>query len=292
MNIRSKIYGSSKPEEPMFREKRPTGTRSDMLTSISVRREESRRANSRRKDRHRLTSEQAVLRHDGRDHVVELVNLSAGGAMVRNVPEMLLWDQVTLVLGEEGDLDCAVRWLKGDQAGLEFAHETRIDCDEESRDELLRAVIRKSFPDGDADPLAAPPPPEDVEQEEPAGARTSKRHPLIWSGVIYHDYDVEPVRLRNISTTGALIQSSHPLPEGDTVYLELNGAGRHEATVRWTRAGQSGIAFTNAFDIRLLSQVRPEVARTENSEAFGKQEPWAPGWCRSTVGELSRSLSG
>jgi hypothetical protein len=290
MNIRAKIYGSSVPEEPIFRNKRPKGADSDNLASISVRREESRRGNSRGKDRHRLSSEQAVLRHAGEEHVVELVNLSAGGAMVRHIPELVLWDHVSLVFGDEGELECAVRWIKDGQAGLEFAHETRIDCDEESRDELLRAVIRKSFPDAATDPLGLEVSERSEDSEEPSEPRASKRHPLIWNGVVYHDYEVEPVRLRNISTTGALVQSSHPLIEGSTIFLELNGAGRHEAIVRWTRAGQSGLAFTHGFDISLLANVRPDVTKINSSDDAGKHEPWAPAWQRSTLDEIARTL--
>ena len=145
MSIRTRIFGPG-ADEPLLRTKSPKGVKPDMLDSVPVPRAESRRGNARGGDRHRLTSEQAILRHDGREHVVELVNLSAGGAMIRGDAELVLWDHVQLVLGEEGELDCAVRWIKGNQAGLEFAHETTIDCDQDEHDDLLRAVIRKSFP--------------------------------------------------------------------------------------------------------------------------------------------------
>lgn len=187
-----------------------------------------------------------------------------------------------------------MRWIKGDRVGLEFAHETRIDCDRQSRDELLRAVIRKSFPEVAFDPLAGP----EVEQEAEFGADSdhhcAPRHPLIWSGVVYHDYDAEPVRLRNISATGALVQSGHDLPEGATVYLDLGATGRLEATVRWTRGGQSGLAFAEPFDIQALDKSRPDVASDSRPQAFGKEraEPWADGWRRSTVNEMARSLGG
>ena len=266
------------------------------LTKISVARSESRRGNQRGGDRHRLSAEQAIVRVAGRDHGVELVNLSAGGAMVRGHLEVMLWDHVGLVLGEDGELDCAVRWIKGDQLGLEFAHETRIDCDRETRDALLRAVIRKSFPEVAFDPLAEPAVQSEVEEEPEL--RSADRHPLIWNGVVYHDefhdYEAEPVRLRNISTTGALVQSGHDLSEGATIYLDLGAAGRFEATVRWTRGGQSGLAFTEPFDLQLLSNSRPDVASDSSSQAFGKRttEPWAEGWRRSTLDEMARSLGG
>jgi hypothetical protein len=267
------------------------------LAAVPVPRIEERRSNQRGGDRHRLSAEQAMVRHGDADHIVELVNLSAGGAMVSGPLDVMLWDHVGLVLGGEDQIDCAVRWIKGDKLGLEFAHETRLDCDEEMRDELLRAVIRKSFPDLKDDPLHYPQRrAEDDPDSDPAAAqrRSAERHPLIWNGVVYHDYDVEPVRLRNISVTGALVQSSHDLPEGATVYLDLGPAGKLEALVRWTRGGQSGIAFSQTFDVHQLSHLKPDVAGTAESpaEAFGNQEPWAPGWRRATIDEMARSLGG
>jgi PilZ domain-containing protein len=272
------------------------------LTAVPVPRVEERRSNQRGGDRHRLSAEQALVRHPGGDDVVELVNLSAGGAMLSGQLDVMLWDHVGLVLGGDDEIDCAVRWIKGDKVGLEFAHETRLDCSEDARDELLRAVIRKSFPDLKDDPLNYPRRrAEDDAEADPESVqrRSAARHPLIWNGVVYQDhhdnqdYDVEPVRLRNISVSGALVQSSHDLPEGAIVYLDLGPAGKHEATVRWTRGGHSGLAFTELFDVQQLAQSEPEVAANAEStpEAFGNQEPWAPGWRRATVDEVARSLN-
>jgi hypothetical protein len=297
MSIRTRIFGPG-ADEPLLRAKKPKGAKFDMLDSVAVTRAETRRGNARGRDRHRLRAEQAILRHDGHEHVVELVNLSAGGAMVRGDFDLMLWNHVRLVLAEDGELDCAVRWIKDDRAGLEFAHETRIDCDHEERDELLRAVIRKSFPDleialeyprrrADDDPLVDP---------ESVARRRAERHPLVWNGVIYydqvHDYEAEPVRLRNISVTGALVQSGNPLPEGAIVYLDMRSAGRHAATVKWTRGDQSGLKFHELFDIHSLSNTTPQVAAAGDSAPaeFGTQEPWAPGWRRSTLNELARDL--
>jgi hypothetical protein len=293
MNIRAKIFGGI-AEEPLVRAKQPKGAQPDMLHSVTVSRAESRRGNQRGGDRHRLAAEQSVLRHNGDDHAVELINLSAGGAMVRGQLELMLWDKVGLVLGEEGELSCAVRWIKGDRLGLEFAHETRIDCEREARDELLRAVIRKSFPEVAFDPLAEPEVDEEPESEEAVESRCAPRHPLIWSGIVYHNYDAEPVRLRNISATGALVQSGSEWPEGATVYLDLGAAGKLEAVVRWVRGDQAGLAFTEPFDVRDLSQLRPDVAERGPSSTFGNEssEAWAPGWKRSTIDEMARSLGG
>jgi hypothetical protein len=297
MSLRTRIFGPG-ADDPLLRSKAPKGAKADMLDSVPVPRAESRRANARARDRHRLTSEQVLLRHDGQDHVVELVNLSAGGAMIRGELDLILWDHVGLVLGHEGELECAVRWLKDNRAGLEFAHETRIDCDDDTRDELLRAVIRKSFPDlpieleypkrrADDDPLVDP---------ESVARRRAERHPLVWNGIIYYDechgYEAEPVRLRNISATGAQVQSGNPLPEGTTVYLDMRAGGRHSAVVKWSRGDQSGLQFDEPFDIQSLARAAPELASSENTPPaeFGTQQPWAPGWRRSTISQLARDL--
>ena len=297
MSIRTRIFGPG-ADEPLLRTKAPKGAQPDMLDSVAVPRAESRRSNGRGGDRHRLTAEQAILSHDGHDHVVEVINLSGGGAMIRGEFDLVLWDHVRLVLGEHGELDCAVRWIKDDAAGLEFAHETRVDCDDDDHDELLRAVIRKSFPDVEIS-LAYPQPsdealvdPEDVVQ------RRAERHPLVWNGVIYydefHDYEAEPVRLRNISVSGALVQSGNPLEEGMAVHLDMRATGRHEAIVKWTRGDQSGLEFRKPFDIRLLADSAPQITAENSgpSREFGTQEPWAPGWRRSSIGELARDLRG
>lgn len=107
----------------------------------SVPRSESRSSDQRGGDRHRLSDEQAVVRRKGKSHVVELLNLSHGGAMIAGDLKCRLWDTVELVLGDEGaasEIECAVRWKRGGRLGLEFAHETRVDCDPETLDELLR----------------------------------------------------------------------------------------------------------------------------------------------------------
>ena len=299
MSIRTRIFGPG-ADDPLLSSKRPRGAKADTLGSVLVPRAECRRGNARGRDRHRLSSEQAILRREGADIIVELINLSAGGAMIRGNLELQLWDHVGLVLNEDGELDCAVRWIKGNSVGLEFAHETRIDCDKEVRDAVLRAVIQKSFPDEAEIALEYPARRADDDPAvdyESVKRRQADRHPLIWNGVIYysesHDYEAEPVRLRNISVTGALVQCGNPLPEGMTVYLDLRSAGRHPATVKWTRGDQSGLQFHDIFDIHSLSKVPPEVApATSVREAFGTQEPWAPGWRRSTVEQVARSLGG
>ena len=266
------------------------------LGAVPVPRSESRRTNQRDGDRHRLTDEQVVVRRKGKDYVVELINVSHGGAMVGGKLKAKLWDPVELVLGDpgasDGSIECAVRWIRGDRYGLEFAHETRVDCDSETLDELLRNVIRTSFPGIE---LKERPPTEGKTAEQ----RLLVRHPLIWSGVLHHDYEWEVVRLRNISSGGALIECPLSMPSGVTVYLELDNIGRLAATVTWSRENQTGLAFERPFDVSTLSKATPEIATNNASRShfapYGRgcdQSPWAPQWDRASIEELSAKLGG
>jgi hypothetical protein len=90
-----------------------------------VPRSETRRGNHRVKDRHRLTGESATARYGGAEHQVEVINLSAGGAMIRAGFTPRLWDIVELELGGGHSIECAVRWLRGGLVGLEFAQAAR-----------------------------------------------------------------------------------------------------------------------------------------------------------------------
>src|SRR5688572_3040386 len=144
--------GNSRPEPVIAKQKRrETDPTAAGLGDIKVARSESRSSNQRKADRHRLSDEQAVVRRKGKRYVVELINLSHGGAMVAGDFKAKLWDKVALVLGGEDqsgatEIECAVRWIRDGRYGLEFAHETKVECDSQTLDDLLREVIRHSFP--------------------------------------------------------------------------------------------------------------------------------------------------
>jgi hypothetical protein len=284
------------PKSPVAEKRKRSGPKAESLGDIEVTRNESRSANHRNDDRHRLTEEQAVVRRKDKRHVVELINLSHGGAMVAGDFKAKLWDMVALVLGVEdqpgpGEIECAVRWIRDGRYGLEFAHETRIDCDGETLDELLREVIRHSFPGVDLTLRSSG---EVVLPEK----RAAVRHPLIWSGILHHGYDWEVARLRNISEAGALIECPANLPAGAAVQLDLGEAGKIAATVNWSCCSQSGLSFHEAFDVLSLAKAAPDVATKHGYQApFGElgqsdQSPWAPQWGRLSVDELGKQLGG
>jgi hypothetical protein len=297
MNIRAKIFGTKAVEEvPLVPAKAPKGAKADTLNSVSVVREEFRRANMRDEDRHRLPDEQVRLTHKGKSHQVRLINLSGGGAMVEGSFSPMLWDRVDLHLGENGTIECAVRWIKADRVGFEFAHETRLDCSAGQRADLLREVIAKSFPEVELPALQA----ESQPEVRPDGSeqRTDRRHPLIWSGTIHYDFQSTAVRLRNVSETGAMIECSAPPPVGAEPLLELGQGIQAFATVAWVVGDSVGLRFSKPFDLSQLANTRPDVASNRWDRpnylepGAATDSPWDEQWGRMSLSELRQELEG
>ena len=305
-NFRSAILsGKGLRTDPVVRDKTARGAETDDLSSVEVPREEARTHNQRDDDRHRLENETAIARFDGEDHDVELINLSGGGAMIRADFKPRLWERIDLKFAEGAEIECAVRWLRSDRVGLEFAHETRIDCAPEVRDALLLDVVRRSFPDAT---IQSPVEPgealrskakSDDDDAIANSRRIERRHPLIWSGEVFYNHNSEKVRLRNISESGALIEAPVGYPEGAELFLDLGEAGQLFATVSWACGDNAGLRFAQPFDLRLLGSVKPEVAPAMLTRpgpagrlSAERDNPWAEGWGRQSVDELREDLEG
>ncbi|WP_344697391.1 PilZ domain-containing protein [Sphingomonas rosea] len=301
--FREKLFGS-KQESPLLKTKRPRAIEpheDESFSDLSIPRETVRQANHRDGDRHRLEAKTVGLVHDGAEREVTLINLSGGGAMIEGAGELRLWDRIELCLGENNRVEAAVRWIKGDRIGLEFAHETRIDLEVEELADTLRDVLSRSFPDvalaEDAEPEAiAEPAPAPVEENAPAQQERALRHPLIWSGNVCYNHDTTPVRLRNISAGGALIEGVSGLPLGAELLLDLDAAGAIFATVTWAHGDTAGLKFHAPYDLKKLAEARPEIAAARwvapdyLRDDRAANSPWASQWGRSDLAGLQRSL--
>jgi hypothetical protein len=288
MNIRAKIF-SDADESVLVDAKKPKGAKGDQLGSVIVPREEHRRSNSRHQDRHRLFNEEVRLTHKGKARPVEVINLSGGGAMVSGALKPKLWDRVELHLGENGTVECAVCWIRDDRIGLEFAHETRLDCSADEQAKVLRKVVVRSFPDLQ---FEQPPEAEPITEEQ----RREGRHPLIWSGVLHHRDSKIRVRVRNISNTGAMIESTDPVLVGGQAILELGEDGFIPATISWLIGDQVGLRFRRKFDMAQLARSRPQVApATWVAPDYlrpSKASMSSAQWGRLSLGELHHQLEG
>ena len=286
------------PSGPLMPGKQPLGAdEAKGLGSISVPRETVRNVNHRDDDRHRLQAEVATIKVGRRKHRVDLINLSGGGAMVRTDVKLVMWQKVHLGLGDCLPVECAVRWIRDDRVGLEFAHETQIVGDADTRNAMLLDVLKRSFPES---AVAVRPQVTAVAPDEATGAqrRTDLRHPLIWWGEIHFNHETTRVRLRNISEQGALVDSDVAFACNAEVLLDLGGAGQHFATVTWSRGDQVGLQFASAFNIALLSKVKPEVATHQwVRPAYLKssrqaEADWESGWQSTPLETLREDLEG
>jgi hypothetical protein len=164
---------------------------------------------------------------------------------------------------------------------------------------VLRQVIERNFPE-----VAFPEAPEPAAEQPADGPpevekrRAESRHPLIWSGVIHYDHESTPVRLRNISSRGAMIDSGATFPEGAEPLLDLGEAGTLFATVSWVHGDQAGLSFNEPFDLNQLAKAKPEIApmsweKPAYLRADGtSSSPWDEHWHRMSVDELGQELDG
>ena len=157
-----------------------------------------------------------------------------------------------------------MRWIRDDRIGLEFAHETQIDCAPEERDALLLDVIRRSFPDEVAPSTASragrsPPAERRRRRRSRERRRTERRHPLIWIGRrSTYNHGSDKVRLRNISETW----------RADRMPDRLPARRRNAARPRRCRP-----AFRDR-QLDLRRQGRPEVpARRSTSSCSASRKP-------------------
>lgn len=260
----------------------------------ALKQKEVGRGNSRKGDRHRLVGEQALVSYKGAEHEAELINVSGGGAMIAGSFEVGVSDLLHLRLGENGTIECAVCWLRDGRIGLEFAHETQLDCSAEEQAVLLREVIARTY--GGAHFSQAPATTASAATDDEI--RRAKRHPLIWSGTLHCCGQQTPVRIRNISATGAMVQCSFQVPAGSEAVLDLGDQVTVSGTVGWAVGDQVGLHFHSQFDVTQLSRTTPEVAPSTwvqpdyLTRAGASASPWDPKWQRLNMREMNDELEG
>jgi diguanylate cyclase (GGDEF)-like protein len=98
---------------------------------------------------------------------------------------------------------------------------------------------------------------------EVVGFGRAPRHRLIRTGSLRFGDEAVPVRLRNISEGGAMIECDRALAAGAAVALDLDAAGLVGAEVRWCQRGQIGLRFDRRFQLGKLarSSKKPKAAK-------------------------------
>lgn len=250
------------------KKKRDEGERGGSLKAIPIARTQSRVSDHRREDRNYEFGEEAVVTHRRRKHPAKLINVSRSGAMVTADLDARIGSAVELKVDDCNRIRGIVRWIREDRFGIEFDEQTDIVTSGRNRAAIVAA---HSAPAGEKQRSMMP---------------RSARHGLVWSGTLYWTFEAFNVRIRNISSGGALLDCERPLPEGAPIRLNLSDAGTIAGEVRWSQGGQVGLKFDLPFDVRLLVDAQP--VKQERADRMVKpaylqtdgqaDSPWAGRW--------------
>ena len=221
-------------------QKRPTG-----LATIPIARQEARRHNQRREDRHLNLADRASILFRRKRYEVDVVNVSSHGVMLDADIEARVGERIEIRFEDCNPTLSYVRWVKGRRIGLEFAAETVL---------IASASVRELIISGRR--AGEQPPKFEIKADRP------HRHVLMLRGTIHCGLGSLEAKLRNISAAGAMVHCDEDLLVGSPLVLELAGGGAVavEARVRWCRSGQIGLLFDRPFDMRLLAETPPPSA--------------------------------
>jgi hypothetical protein len=281
--IRSSILSGDVKSGPVARKgggKSREGAAAGGLTRIPIKRQEARVTNQRMEDRHRDVVEESTIIFRRKRHVAHVVNVSSRGAMIEADIEPRIGESLDILFTDENKTRCAVRWIREGRIGVEFVHET---------------ILWENAPQGPVFRYEGQP--KDASEDEPEAQSfvdREVRQRLLRSGTLYWSGISIPVRLRNISSGGARIESERELCSGAEVELDLGEAGFHVAEVRWSNDGQIGLRFAGDFDLDTLvpaslqshgpspDLLKPAYLETE----LRPDSPWAARFERLSMTDL------
>jgi hypothetical protein len=161
-----------------------------------------------------------------------------------------------VVLAESLGIDTTA---EGTETLDELALVRRLGCGQ-----VQGFLFGKPMPAEEARALAA----ESRRPSEAALFSRPPRHRLLRRGALILGDSEFPVRLRNISKEGAMVECERELPAGTRIKLDLDEAGRLDAEVRWSQRGQVGMRFDAAFALRKLARPRPGPAARMLTPAY------------------------
>ena len=93
-----------------------------------------------------------------------------------------------------------------------------------------------------------------IDQSFVRGAASStNRNSAIIRAIVAIDGRPTEIRLRNLSTMGALVECEKPLTPGKILTIDIVGVGPVSGMVRWAHANKFGLLFTEKFDMTRLA---------------------------------------
>jgi hypothetical protein len=279
--IRSSILSGAaeRPATPVAKKAKGSGGLGG-LTAIAVKRQETRVTNQRCEDRLRDIVEETTMVFRRKKVGARVINVSSRGAMIESDVEARIGEKIDLLFTDKNKTRCVVRWMREGRIGVEFLNETIFWDGTQTSGPVFRSDDERSAP-------------REVSDREP-------RHTLLRSGTLYWSGISIPVRLRNISASGARIESEQALRPGVEVELDLGEAGFQYAEVRWAKDGQIGLRFAAEFDLDSLApssaaasapKVAPNVLKPAYLETETQADsPWAARFERLSLTDLKPPL--
>ena len=82
------------------------------------------------------------------------------------------------------------------------------------------------------------------------------RHRLMRRAIACIDGSTIEVKLRNISSMGALVECPLAIAPGVELAIDIVGVGPVQGIVRWAQRGKFGVQFTDSFDLGRLAPKR------------------------------------
>ena len=163
--------------------------------------------------------------HDGRDQLCIVRNVSAGGMMIEAARLPAIGTAITVELRSDKRLAASVRWNRGQEAGIMF--DTPVDLAwllKEERQSILRT--------------------------QPRAPRFSRAGHARVIGTEC----VDEGAITNISINGVGIRTTVPFAREEPVVVALEGLGAAHASVRWSRAGETGLKLARPLSYRALAE--------------------------------------
>lgn len=155
--------------------------------------------------------------------------------------------------------------------------------------EIQGFLFGRPMPSEDALHMAAQSQP--VSAHEAVQARPP-RHSLIRRGNMLWRGGSFPVRLRNISADGAMIESPQQVEPGANVELDLADGVRLSGQVRWSQDGRIGLKFAAPFDLQRLGRAKRSSAEAFKPDYLKSElradSPWAARSDRLTIKDVRR----
>jgi hypothetical protein len=85
------------------------------------------------------------------------------------------------------------------------------------------------------------------------------RHLLMRRAITCIDDELLDIKLRNISSQGALVECAVGVAPGTPLTIDMVGIGPVRAIVRWSQSGKFGVQFAEAFDLGRLAPKKERV---------------------------------